>query len=94
LHCGEPIPVFFDNFDLLCSSTRQLEEQHGCHSRIGTNDVNTMTTAVAAKDELRRQKKQFNKPEEATKFLDVLRISVAPPTAGISSVDLPAREVS
>ena len=71
-----------------------LEEQHGCHSQIGTNDGNTMTTAAEVKDELRRQKKQFNKPEEATKFLDVLRISVTPATAGISSVDLPAREVS
>jgi hypothetical protein len=74
-----------------CARARQQEEQHGCHSPIGTNDGNTMTTAVAAKDERRRQKKQSNKTVDSTKFLDASRTSVAPATAGISA-DLLAHE--
>jgi len=57
-----------------------LEEQHGCHSPVGTNDGISVTTAVEAKDERRRQEKQFNKTEVSTKVLDASRIWVAPAT--------------
>ena len=43
-------------------------------------------------DERRRQKKEFNKTEDVTKFLDGLRISVAPAIAEIRSFNLCARQ--
>ena len=48
---------------------------------------------VKVEDERRRQKKQFNKTEDRTKFLDAPQISEDRPQPDSRSVDPPAREM-